>query len=374
MTQRQVPFLNLAALHGPNGVEYLAEIGRLIQESRFVGGEELDAFEREFASWLGPGLFATGCGNGTDALMLAAKALELPEGSEAVIPAMTFVATAEGLLHAGVKVRLADISEGTWLVDPAEMEKAMNARTKLLVPVHFYGQMCPMDSIRKLADRTGCRILEDSAQAHGAQWKGEGPGQWGDVAAFSFFPSKNLGGFGDGGAVVSRSQALIQKSWCLGKHGGPKKYEHLWLGHNSRLDNVQAAILRFKLRFIDGWNDRRRQAASWYREALHDVADIRLPVEAPEAKHVYHLFVITTESRDRLAAALKHQGIETGIHYPLPLHQLPAFRDTELANGKFPNAERLSKQGLSLPMGPTLERSEVEYVAGAIRRFFNGRS
>lgn len=370
MTERHVPFLNLADLHAGHRNEYLARFERLVGESRFIGGEELESFEREFADWIGPGRFATGCGNGTDALTLAAKALDLERGTEAILPAMTFVATAEALLHAGFRVRLADVSEGTWLVDPRQMAQVMTPRTKLLVPVHFYGQMAPMDTIRRLADETGCKVLEDGAQAHGSRWKGHGPAHWGDAAAFSFFPSKNLGAFGDGGAVVSRSPALIRKAGSLGKHGGEKKYEHLWLGHNSRLDNLQAAFLRVKLPHVNEWNDRRREVADWYRQLLCDVKDIQLPVEAEGGRHVYHLYVIIVEDRDRVADELKRVGIETGVHYPLALHQLPAFRDTELAEGRFPNAEKLARHGLSLPMGPTLGRADVDYVAFHLRRLF----
>ncbi len=370
MSQKRVPFLNLGALFSRHREEFLSVMTDVIDGCRYITGPELEAFEKEFATWLGPDLFSLGCGNGTDAITLATLALDLPEGSEAVIPAMTFVATAEGLLHAGLKVQLADVTEGTWLVDPKLMAKAITPKTRLLAPVHLYGQMAPMDAICALAEEEKCRVLEDAAQAHGARWKDRGPGTWGDVATFSFFPGKNLGAFGDGGGLASRSQELVLKASALGKHGGLKKYEHTTLGFNSRLDNVQAAVLRVKLKYIDLWNQRRREIAGWYRELLSDVKDIALPVEASGARHVYHLFVVLVEDRKALGSFLKDQGVDTGVHYPLAIHQLPVFRKESFAAESFPNAEKVARHGISLPMCPTLEQSDVEHVAHSIRRFF----
>lgn len=366
----KVPFLNLNALHQPQSEEYQRTFAEVLAGSRFIVGEDLAKFEQEFAAWNGPNFYAVGCANGTDAITLAAKALELPAGSEAIVPAMTFVATVEGLLQAGLKVRLADVDDGSWLLSAKGAAPKLSSRTKLIVPVHLYGQMAAMDEIARLAKETGCRILEDASQAHGARWQNETAGHWGDVATFSFFPGKNLGAFGDGGAVLSRHAKLIETASMLGKHGGLKKYEHLILGGNSRLDNLQAAMLRIKLKHIDRWNERRRRIAAHYRELLSDIGDIKLPKEVPGAKPVHHLYVVGFEFRDKIAGLLKEGGVETGCHYPLPIHQLPVFRGTEIAEGSYPNAEWIAAHGLSLPMCPTLSDAQVEFVATSLRRIF----
>lgn len=368
--ESNVCFLNLKKLFLDNREEFLAAMTRVMENAAFIGGEEVNRFETRFAEWILAGSTAVGCANGTDAITLATEALNLPEDAEAIVPAMTYIATAAGIEQAGVKVRLVDVTSDTYLIDTAALEKAITPKTKLIAPVHLYGQMAPMDTIKKIADKHGLKILEDAAQAHGAKWRGNPVGFWGDVATYSFYPGKNLGAFGDAGAVVSRSKEIALKAKALGHQGGLKKYEHLTVGHNSRLDNLQAAVLNVKLKLIDGWNDARRNVAKIYQQKLSGIAGLKLPVEHPDAKHVYHLYVVQVEKREDLAAFLKSKGIETGIHYPLAIHQLPAFAKNEFSKQFFPNAERIAKHGLSLPMCPTLRTDEVERVAEAVRSYF----
>lgn len=365
-----VRFLDLVALHRENAGEYLDAARRVIERGHFVGGEDVAAFERDFAAWIGGGAAALGCANGTEGITIAARALCLPEGSEAILPAMTFFATAEGLLHAGHSLRLVDISEGTWLMDVERLEAAITPRTRLIVPVHLYGQMAAMDAVRDIASRHNCFVLEDAAQAHGAKWRNKGVGEWSDLSTFSLYPGKNLGAFGDGGVILSREARLLQIARELASHGGARKYVHDRIGFNSRLDNLQAAILNVKLKYIDDWNDRRRRVAGWYREKLASVPYVTLPVEHKDARHVYHLFVVLVEDRDRFMAFLKARGIETGVHYPAALHQLPALAHLPFAREAFPVAEKLARHGVSLPMCPTLCEAAIDRVAAAIKEYY----
>lgn len=368
---RRIAFLNLQRLHEECRDSLANALQGVLSRGIFVRGPRGEAFEEKFARWLGGDYHVVGCGNGTDAITLAATALGLPPGSEAVLPAMTYVGTAEGLRNAGLSLRLVDIRPDTWVMDPELLEKAITPRTKLIVPVHLYGQMAAMDAVRAVADRHGCRILEDAAQAHGARWKDKPVGWWGDVATFSFYPGKNLGALGDAGAVASRDRDLLQKARRLGNHGGDKKYEHLVSGFNSRLDEMQAAVLEVKLSLVDKWNAARRRIADRYRSGLEDLAGLVLPTEAPDAHAVWHLYVVKAPAA--LAKKLEEKGIETGRHYPLPIHRLPAFAGEAFTRGAFPHAESLAENGLSLPICPTLTDDEVEYVVSTIRRsFVNG--
>lgn len=369
-SNQTIPLLNLKPLFDAHREEFLAALTSVIEKSGFIGGEEVASFERDFAKWVGDGLVAASCGNGTDAITIAALSLRLPADSEAILPAMTFVATAEGLLHAGFMIRLVDVQPGTWVMDPLLLEKAIGPNTKLIVPVHLYGQMAPMDNIRKIADRHGCLVLEDAAQAHGATWQGRGVGHFGDIATFSFYPGKNLGAFGDAGAIVSHDRERIEYARAFTKHGGLRKYEHQYVGFNSRLDGIQAAVLNIKLKYMNEWNEKRAGIAKLYRELLSDVPGLTLPVEAGQAGHVYHLYVVLVENREDFIAYLKDRGVETGVHYPKAIHQLPAFAMESFASETFPNAERLARRGVSLPMCPTLMLSQIKYVAETVRSYF----
>ena len=257
MPSEAIPQMSLTALCSLHKQEYLDAIERVVTRSAFIAGEDLTVFEQRFASWHGEKLRAAGCANGTDAILLAAKALDLPVGSEVIVPAMTFFATAEGLVHAGLKVKLVDVDSRTWTLDATKVEAAITPKTRLIAPVHLYGRLAEMDTLRTIADRHHCALLEDASQAHGAKWKGKPVGFWGDVATYSFYPGKNLGAFGDAGAVVSRRDDVIERVLKLRNHGGVIKYHHDVMGFNSRLDNLQAAILNVKMKYIDGWNEAR---------------------------------------------------------------------------------------------------------------------
>ncbi len=371
MSSSRVPFLNLRSFFAEHRDEVLTELVGLMERGEFIGGGAVQRFEKAFSQWLGESLFTVGCGNGTDAITLAALALSLPPGAEAIVPAMTFFATLEGLRNAGVKLRVVDIEEGTWLIDTRQVEKALSGQVKLLVPVHLYGQMANMVELRRMADRASVQILEDAAQAHGAMRAGKTVGQLGDVAAFSFYPGKNLGAFGDAGAVVSRRQAIADGARRLGSHGSVEKYKHEVWGYNSRLDAMQAAVLDLKLKYIDEWNRKRRQVATWYRQVLSGIPGLQLPTESADAQHVYHLFVVLVEKRDQFRAHLGEKGIESGLHYPSAVHQLAACRDESFFQGNFPVASRLAAHGVSLPMCPTLTEAQVEWVGKSVREYFS---
>jgi len=367
---KTIPFLNLKKLFTDHKEEFLNAMTRVMENASFIGGDELSAFEKSFGEWVGPGNFVVGAANGTDAITLAARALRLPEGAEAVVPAMTYVATAAGLHQAGIKIKLVDVTTDTCLIDTKALEKAITPNTKLLAPVHLFGQMPAMDEIRTLADRHGCKIFEDAAQAHGATWKQKPVGFWGDIATYSFFPGKNLGAFGDAGAVLSRNADLISLCRAYGNQGGLKKYVHDYVGYNSRLDNLQAAVLNVKLKYIDQWTEARRNVAKSYREILTGISGLKLPVEAQGAKHVYHLYVVRVEDRADLQNYLKDRGVETGIHYPRAIHQLPAFAQCSFSKESFPVAEDFAANGLSLPMCPTLSAEDIQLVAETVKSYF----
>ena len=365
--------LDLQGLTAQNREEYLEAIAAVIDSAGFIGGNAVEKFERNFSEWVGSEFHAVGCGNGTDAITLAVKALDLPAGAEAIIPAMTFFGTSEGLLNAGLTIKLVDVEAGTWLMDPASVENAITKNTKVLVPVHLYGQMAQMDRLREIADRFECRILEDAAQAHGSRWKNRPVGSWGDLASFSFYPGKNLGAFGDAGAVLSRDEALIKRCSAFGKHGGLEKYQHDAIGGNSRLDGIQAAVLNIKLKYVDRWNEIRRSLANIYFEKLANIDGLELPVESPSAHHTYHLFVVLVEEREKFCQYLKEKGVGTGIHYPQAIHQIPAFRGSAICKGHFPNAERVARSAVSLPICPTMSNDDAAYVASVVASYFNSK-
>lgn len=367
----QIQFLNLNRLWKAHRAEFLDALMGCLENSEFIGGAKVEEFERAYSRWLGPNFYTTGCGNGTDAIRIAAQYLKPQDNPQpiAILPAMTFVATAEAVIQAGYRVKLVDVTP-TGLIDPVALESAIDKDTALLVPVHLFGQMAPMDKIGEIAKRRGCRVLEDAAQAHGARYRDQPVGAWSDAATFSFFPGKNLGAFGDAGAIVSKEKNFILSCSAQGKHGGLKKYEHNVVGENSRLDTIQAAVLLVKLKYIDLWNEQRRKISSMYREALNDIEAIRLPILDPQAVPVHHLFVVRVPERDRFRKYLEASGIPTGIHYPAAIHQLPAFAGYSFASEGFPNAEDFSSHGISLPMCPTLTVPEVARVVEVIRSFF----
>ena len=365
-----IPFVDLRQQHEPLLPELLARVEAVLASGTFVGGAELEAFEREFAQCCGGrDLRCAGVGSGTDALRFAFLALGLRQGDEVITVPQTFIATTEAITQAGGTIRFADIHPATHTLDPRQLEAAVTPRTVGVVPVHLYGRPADMDPILEVARRHGLWVVEDVAQAHGALYKDRPVGTMGQAACFSFYPAKNLGACGDGGAVVSADARLIDRVTLLRDHGQETKYVHRLEGYTGRLDAIQAAILRVKLRRLTAWNEMRRRAARRYGEALRGIAGIEPPVEPEYAKSVFHLYAVQAEDRDGLREALAAAGIGVGMHYPTPVHLQEAYRSLGHVEGEFPVAERVAAHTLSLPMFPELTQAQVAEVVGAVARF-----
>jgi dTDP-4-amino-4,6-dideoxygalactose transaminase len=370
-TLSAVPFLDLIAQHRPLEEELVAAFRRAVRSASFVGGPEVAGFEAEFAAYVGvPD--AVGVNSGTDALRFACQALGVRPGDEVITVPNTFIATTEAITQAGGVIRFVDVDEATMTMDPSALAAAITPRTVGVMPVHLYGQPADLDPIMSLATRHHLWVVEDAAQAHGARYRGRAAGSIGDFAAFSFYPGKNLGACGEGGAVVARDAARLAAVRQLREHGQSEKYVHQTEGYNGRLHAIQAAFLRIKLPHLDDWIAARRTAAQRYREALEGVDEVRLPEEASYARHVYHLFVIRAERRDALRQHLTEDRIGTGLHYPLPLHLQEAYRPMGLRAGQFPVTERAAESLLSLPIYPEITAPQIERVANSIRRFYRG--
>ena len=364
-----VPFLDLVAPHRRLAQELVEAFQHALETACFVGGAEVDAFEQEFAAFVRCS-GAVGVNSGTDALRFAYQALGVRPGDEVITVPNTFIATTEALTQAGATIRFVDVRDDTLTIDPEAAAAAVGPRTVGIVPVHLYGQMADMDPLLDLAAQRGLWIVEDAAQAHGSSDAGRPAGTLGVLGAFSFYPGKNLGACGEGGAVVGRSEAHLATVRRLREHGQSSKYVHDTEGYNGRMDAIQAAFLRIKLRHLSKWNAARRRAADLYRQALADVPQIRLPVERPGAVHVYHLFVIRAERRDALQQHLGSRGIGTGLHYPVPLHLQTAYAGLGLGAGSFPVTEAAARDILSLPMFPELTADQIGIVANAIHDFY----
>jgi dTDP-4-amino-4,6-dideoxygalactose transaminase len=366
-----IPFLDLVAPHRALEDDLVAAFRRALHAAQFVGGPEVDAFEREFAAASGTA-GCVGVNSGTDALRFACTALGVRPGDEVITVAHTFIATTEAITQAGGTIRFVDIDERTMTMDPALVEAAAGPRTVGIVPVHLYGHAADLDPILALARRRGLWVLEDAAQAHGATYRGRPVGALGSLGGFSFYPGKNLGSLGEGGAVVGADPALLAVVRQQREHGQSTKYVHETEGFNGRLHAIQAAFLRLKLPHLPAWNAARRRVAAWYRDALGAVGDVALPAEPAYGEHVYHLFVVRSARRDALRDHLAAQGIATGVHYPIPLHLQRAYARLGLRAGSLPVTERVAAGCLSLPMFPELSQSAVGRVADAIREFFDG--
>ncbi len=342
-----------------------AAIAGVIARSAFIGGPELQEFERWFAEYCGVG-HGVGVASGTGAIELVLRAIGVGPGDEVVTAANTFIATASAISTVGARPVFVDADERTCNLDPARLTAAINSRTKAIIPVHLYGRPAAMRDIRNAA--AGIPVIEDAAQAHGARYGGARAGSLGLAGCFSFYPTKNLGAFGDGGLVTTSDDGLGARLRLLRDHGRTNKYEHAVVGYTARLDNLQAAILRVQADCLDEWNARRRQVAAWYRELLPP------PIVSPDDdrgnESVYHQFVVRVPRRDDFRAHLEARGVATAIHYPLPLHRQPAYRHLGYSLGDFPVTERLAGEVVSLPMHPFLERSQIAYVAAAAAEFF----
>ncbi|HWH94439.1 MAG TPA: DegT/DnrJ/EryC1/StrS family aminotransferase [Baekduia sp.] len=359
-----MPFVDLLAQQRALAPELEPVLRSMFDEADWVLGRQLGAFERELAD-LCEVEHGVGTDSGLSALELILRAAGVGPGDEVITTANTFIATALAISHAGAWPVLVDVDPHTANIDPAALERAVGPRTRAVIVVHLYGQPADMDAVRAIADRHGLLVVEDACQAHGARYRGRRAGSLGDAAAFSFYPSKNLGAFGDGGAVVTRDAGLADAVRTLRDYGQREKHDHVVKGFNRRLDTLQAALLRVKLRHLDAWNARRREHAAVYA-ALLERSGLTVPRPPADVEPVWHLYVIEDDDRDRLRAALAQRGIQTGIHYPVPVHLQAAYADLGLGTGSFPVTERRAARMLSLPMYPELEPAQIEDVAGAV--------
>jgi dTDP-4-amino-4,6-dideoxygalactose transaminase len=360
-----VPFVDLKGQYRSIAGEIDAAISSVIGDAAFVGGTYVRKFEEDFAAYCRSAC-CIGTGNGTDAIYLALRALGVGRGDEVITAANSFIATSEAITMTGARVVFADCDPQTYNIDPGKVAAAVTARTKAIVPVHLYGQPADMPAIKAIAERHCLSIVEDAAQAHGAEINGTRVGLFGDAACFSFFPGKNLGAYGDAGAIVTGDTKLATQCRMIANHGRIGKYEHDFEGVNSRLDGMQAAILSVKLKHLDAWTEKRRRAAALYRELLEG-SHVVAPIESPGMRHVYHLFVVRLTNREAVAAKLKEAGIDTGVHYPVALPNLKAYTYLKYKPEDFPISTRYSKEILSLPMFPEIGDDQIEYVCRQLK-------
>lgn len=366
-----VPFVDLKAQYREIKQEVSAAVDRVLESGHFVLGPELAAFEAEFAEYCGA-QYAVGVNSGTSALHLALLAAGVGPGDEVITVPFTFVATAAAIGYTGARPVFVDIAADSFTMDASQVEAAITPQTKAILPVHLYGQATDLDPLRELAGRYGLVLIEDAAQAHRAEYKGQRVGSLGDMGCFSFYPGKNLGAYGEGGMVVTNNPEYARTVRVLRDWGQEQKYHHTLKGYNYRLEELQAAILRVKLRRLDAWTDARRSHAAQYDRLLADAFGanghgVVAPREMAYARHVYHVYAIRTGEREAVQAALRERGIQTGIHYPIPVHLQPAYADLGYKPGDFPRAEQAAAEVLSLPMFPELTPAQVEAVVEAVK-------
>ncbi|MFH1789416.1 MAG: DegT/DnrJ/EryC1/StrS family aminotransferase [Candidatus Altiarchaeota archaeon] len=361
-----VPFVDLKRQYESIRDEVDTAIQRILDTTSFIGGKELSSFEEEFASFC-KAHHTVGVSSGTSALQLALIAHGVGGGDEVVTVSHTFTATAEAIVNVGARPVFTDVDEKTGNMDAGKLEDAITAKTKVVLPVHLYGQPADLDQITEVAEEKGLVVIEDAAQAHAAEYKGRRIGSV-STTCFSFYPGKNLGAYGDAGAVTTNDEEIADKIRMLRDHGRTEKYVHEKVGFNERMDALQAAVLKVKLTHLEEWTEARRKNAGLYGRLLRDTC-VEAPFEADYARHVYHLYVVQADDRDGLREHLEKAGVATGIHYPLPLHLQPAYSSLGYAKGDFPVTERLTERILSLPMFPELKKEELEYVCEKIGEF-----
>ena len=361
-----VPFIDFKEQYNIVKEEIDSGLKRVFEKGNFILGEEEKNFEVDFAKYC-DAKYAVGVNSGTDALYLALAALDLGPGDEVILPTFTFIATALCISYTGAKPVFVDIEEGTCNIDPAALKKAITKKTKAVIPVHIYGQAANMEEIRKIAKEHKLKIIEDAAQAHGATYKGKKVGSLGDVSCFSFYPTKSLGAFGDGGMIVTDDKAIYENCLMLRDYGRTDRYSHKIKGYNSRLDTVQAVVLAAKLKHLDEWNRMRNEKAAYYKALLRDVKQIVTPTIQKDRTHVFQTYAVRVKKRDKVAEAMKEKGIGVLIHYPIPLHLQEAYKELKHKKGDFPVSERICREILSLPMFPHMTNVHVEYVAETIK-------
>ncbi len=362
-----VPFVDLRAQHRAIRDEVNQAIQQVMERADFALGKDVARLEEEFATFCGT-RYAIGVDSGLSALELSLRAFGIGPGDEVIVPAHTFIATAAAVTFAGAQPVLVDVDPTTYNIDVAQIEAAITPHTQAIIPVHLYGLPAEMDTILDLADKHGLIVIEDACQAHGAHYKGKRVGSLGHASAFSFYPTKNLGGCGDGGMVVTDDAQVAERVRAMRNCGQKAKYRHELPPFNHRLDTLQAAILRVKLRCLEGWNEARRRNAALYTELLAE-SSVTTPVEAPDSVHVYHLYVVRTPQRDALQAHLRERGIGTAIHYPIPIHLQPFYAKNGFRRRQFPVTEQVCDEVLSLPMFPEMTAEQVQYVAAQVIEF-----
>ena len=348
--------------------QIISSIKKIIQKGDFILGDEVEKFEKEFAKYCGV-KYCIGIASGTDAILLALRALGIRSGDEVIVPANTFISTVLPIIYLGGKPVLVDINPDTYNIDVSKIEEKISKKTKAIIPVHLFGQIAQINQILKISKKHKLFVIEDAAQAHGSTFKNRKAGSFGDIGCFSFYPGKNLGAYGDGGAIVSNNKLIAEKIKVLRNIGQVKKYIHSEKGYNSRLDTLQAAVLRIKLKELDGWNKQRRDIVTLYNKLLSNLS-VSLPKEIDESVSNYHLYVIRAPKRDSLLKYLHNNKIYAGIHYPVPVHLHKALRDLSYKKGNFPVTEKYAKEILSLPIFPGMSKKEVVIITGAIRSFY----
>ncbi|MDQ2841510.1 MAG: DegT/DnrJ/EryC1/StrS family aminotransferase [Acidobacteriota bacterium] len=367
MTGLSVPFVDLKTQYCSIKHEIEPAMARVFESAQFVLGDEVAAFEEEFAAYT-ECRYGIGLNSGTSALHLALLAAGIGPGDEVITVPFTFVATVAAICYAGAKPVFVDIAPDSFTMDPRKIERAITDRTKAILPVHLYGQTADMDPILEIAGRRNLLVIEDAAQAHGAMYKGRRAGNLGDMGCFSFYPGKNLGAYGEGGAVVTNSSDFNRRIRILRDWGAERKYHHEVRGYNYRMEGLQGAILRVKLRYLEQWTELRQAHAARYCELLED-SNVVTPHAAPHNSHVWHIYAVRSDDREGLQQHLQQQGVQTNIHYPYPIHLLPAYADLGYYEGDFPEAERAAREELSLPLYPELTAGQIEAVGMAVREW-----
>jgi dTDP-4-amino-4,6-dideoxygalactose transaminase len=365
----KIPFLSFEHMHQPLRARMLKTFETFYDSNYFVLGKQVEEFEQSYADF-NQTSFAVGVSNGLDALHLALRALEIGEGDEVIVPSNTFIATALAVSYTGAKPVFVEPRIDTYNLNPVLIEGAITPNTKVIMPVHLYGQCCEMEAITEIAKRRGLYVIEDNAQAQGATFNGKLTGTWGDINGTSFYPGKNLGALGDAGAITTNDEKLAEKVKMLRNYGSRRKYYNEAIGFNMRLDECQAGFLSIKLKQLKEWNIQRQEIASWYMEELKSIPAVVLPVVAEYASHVYHLFVIRVNERDALQQQLAQNGIGTLIHYPVPPHLQEAYQHLGYQPGDFPIAETIASTCLSLPMWPGLKKSDIQYISKTIQSYY----
>jgi dTDP-4-amino-4,6-dideoxygalactose transaminase len=370
MNQKNIPFLSFEKMHSTIRIEIKKAFDEVYDSYWYILGKNVEKFEKEYANYSNV-KFCAGVGNGLDAIIIALKTLNIGKGDSVIVPSNTYIATWLAVSYVGAEIIPVEPDEKTYNINPDLIESAIKSNTKAIIPVHLYGQICEMGKIMEVAKKHNLFVIEDNAQAQGTFYKNKISGSFGHINATSFYPGKNLGALGDAGAITTNDEHLYIKAKTIRNYGSQKKYYNEVKGINSRLDELQAAFLSVKLKYLDEWNKERNKIAQWYFEALKDVSEIILPYIHPDCTSNFHLFVIRTKKRDELQDYLNKKNIGTLIHYPIPPHLQDAYKELGYKKGNFPIAEEIANTCLSLPMYPGLSESDVEYISTTIKNFFN---